>query len=82
MSRKFKHPECNSWLKQGNNHVMANRTRAIENNTKFAREEQWELLKVFAGAFAIQIADRVRKFENIQPKAEIGSFGELLFEAL
>lgn len=82
MSRKFKHPEADHWLKKSGNHLMANRTRVIENNTKFAAEEQWDLLRVFASVFALGIVNGQKRFSPIVPQPEVGTFGELLYEAL
>lgn len=82
MSRKFKHPEADHWLKKGGNHIMANRTRIIENNTKFAGEEQWDLLRVFASVFAFGIVNGATRFDPIVIQPEVGTFGELLYEAL
>lgn len=77
---KYKFPESDHWLKQGSNHVMANRTRMIEKRARFAIEEQADLLRIFATVFAEGITRSRKVFDEPIVDQYLGTFGELLFE--
>lgn len=89
---RYKHPHSEHWLKQNNNHIMANRGREIQKKARFYEDECREYFRIFTIELVRQIMKfrDLSEFRNLKEMDEIydsrpaysGSMGRALYEAL